>query len=321
MLATSGTSTFAFEALGVSWEIETEKPLDEALRVHILGRAECFDSVYSRFRRDSLVARIARATDGGRFEFPDDSVALFDLYDRLHAATDGAVDPLIGRDLELLGYDRNYSLTPAANSVRNAYARERPIWSRDVVRERPSLITRRALVIDIGALGKGYLVDVLCATLLETGITGFVIDGGGDIRHAGSLPVRIGLEDPFNGERVIGVANLCGRALCASGINRRAWGAGWHHVLDARTGLPIYDVVATWAIADDAMTADGIATALFFVPAEGLANSFACSAVRMFSDRRAERLNDDATRTGPARFICNPPYKLTALARKIATSH
>ena len=43
---------------------------------------------------------------------------MFDLYDRLVAATDGAVDPLVGRQLELLGYDPTYSLTPAPDSDR-----------------------------------------------------------------------------------------------------------------------------------------------------------------------------------------------------------
>ena len=71
------------------------------------------------------MARIGAAPDGGRFTFPEDSVALFDLYDRLHTATRGAVDPLVGRDLELLGYHRTYSLTPASDRLRaEAHARE-----------------------------------------------------------------------------------------------------------------------------------------------------------------------------------------------------
>jgi thiamine biosynthesis lipoprotein len=52
------------------------------------------------------VSRIADAPDGGRFEFPDDSIGLFGLCDQLYAVTGGAVDPLVARDLELLGYDR-----------------------------------------------------------------------------------------------------------------------------------------------------------------------------------------------------------------------
>jgi FAD:protein FMN transferase len=101
----AGESRFTFSAIGTRWEIETEARLDDGVRRRILERIEAFDAMYSRFRPDSLVSRVAAAARGGRFEFPDDSIALFDLYDRLAAATGGAVDPLVRRDLELLGYD------------------------------------------------------------------------------------------------------------------------------------------------------------------------------------------------------------------------
>jgi thiamine biosynthesis lipoprotein len=84
------------------------------------------------------------------------------------------------------------------------------------------------------------------------------------------------------------VANLRDRALCASAVTRRAWGEGLHHELDARTGVPARDVVATWVVADDAATADGLATALFFTGAKDLARTFRFSYVRMFADGRAE---------------------------------
>ena len=111
-----GTFAFRFEAIGTQWEIETREPLGRPVAAAHPRADRRFDTTYSRFRPDSLVARVAAAPDGGRFDFPEDSVALFDLYDRLHAATGGAVDPLVGRDLELLGYDRTYSLTPAPDA-------------------------------------------------------------------------------------------------------------------------------------------------------------------------------------------------------------
>ncbi len=65
-----------------------------------------------------------------------------------------------------------------------------------------------------------------------------------------------------------------------------------HHVLDAQTGVPVPDVVATWVVADDAATADGLATALFFTGPEHLAKVFRFSYVRMFADGRAEISQD-----------------------------
>jgi FAD:protein FMN transferase len=121
-------STFIFDAIGTRWCVDTDEPLSGEVRDRILDRIRRFDRTYSRFRPDSLVSRIAAAPAGGRFEFPEDSVALFDLYDRLVAATDGALDPLVGRQLELLGYDPTYSLTPAPQrcAPENARGQGRP---------------------------------------------------------------------------------------------------------------------------------------------------------------------------------------------------
>ena len=280
--------TFSFKAIGTQWEIETYEPLVRGQQQRILRRIEEFDITYSRFRPDSLVSRVAAAPEGGCFDFPDDSLALFDLYDRLHRATAGAVDPLVGRDLELLGYDRTYSLTPAPNLVREEYARGRASWSKDIIRDGTSLVTRRPLAIDVGAAGKGYLVDIVSDILREAGFNQFVVDGSGDLRHSGESSIRVGLEHPFDPQLAIGVANLQDCALCASAITRRAWGDGLHHVLDARTGVPVRNVVATWVVADETAIADGLATALFFTRADHLAEVFRFSYVRMFADGRAE---------------------------------
>jgi FAD:protein FMN transferase len=280
---------FTFKSIGTQWEIETHEQLDHRLKQRILQRTNQFETTYSRFRQDSLVTRMATAPEGGCFDFPDDAVALFALYDKLHTATGGAVDPLVGRDLELLGYDRTYSLTPVPEHYRaKVHARESASWSKDVIRHGTSLVTRHPLVIDVGAAGKGYLVDIVSDILIEDGFTEFIVDGSGDIHHSGESSIQVGLEHPFDPNLVIGVVNLKNRALCASAVNRRTWGDGLHHVIDARTSIPVRDVVATWVIADDAATADGLATALFFTQAEHLAEVFRFSYVRMFVDGRAE---------------------------------
>ncbi|MFX3636768.1 MAG: FAD:protein FMN transferase [Candidatus Pristimantibacillus sp.] len=280
---------FKFKAIGTLWEIETDEPLSRQLQQCILDRIEQFETTYSRFRSESLVSRIASASDGGCFVFPEDAVVLFELYDRLHEATLGAMDPLVGRDLELLGYDRTYSLIPVSEEIRSeAYAQKKAAWSKDIIRNNTIVVTRRPLVIDVGAAGKGYLVDIVSKLLSEAGIAKFVVDGSGDLRHSGNSSIQVGLEHPFDSSLVIGVVELKNRALCASAINRRSWGEGLHHVLDARTGLPVREVVATWVIADDAATADGLATALFFTSGERLAELFEFSYVRMYADGRAE---------------------------------
>lgn len=281
------TSRFEFDAIGTSWEIDTRAPIGTEIRQHVLDLVNRFDSVYSRFRDGSLITGIADAESGGTFEFPPEAAAMFDLYDRLHEATDGAVDPLIGRDLELLGYDRAYSLIPAQSEVA-AYAIRRPRWSSDVVREDQKLVTRQPLVIDLGAVGKGYLVDLTARLLAADGFEDFVVDGGGDMVHRGDNVLDVGLEHPLDPTMVVGIARLRNASLCASAVNRRRWEDGLHHVLDGRNGMPVNEVIATWVVATDTATADGLATALFFVSDFRLTANFDFSFVRMFADGRVE---------------------------------
>jgi thiamine biosynthesis lipoprotein len=215
-------------------------------------------------------------------QFPADAAPLFDLYRSLYEATDGAVSPLVGRALESLGYDRAYSLRASASAV------PVPSWDNSVAWDGHALTTVRPVVVDVGAAGKGYLVDIVGSILRGAGIDDFLIDASGDLAHQGPGTVRVALEHPLDTTKAIGVAELGTGSLCASASNRRAWGNGLHHIIDAATGLPTRNVIATWAIADTALVADGLATALFFVPADQLRDVADFQYVRMFSNGRVE---------------------------------
>lgn len=279
---------FQFTAIGTNWTIDTGTPMLETVRQEILELCEDYDKAWSRFRADSLVTQIARSSRGGIYTIPNRDIALLDLYDKLFTATHGALDPLVGRDLELLGYDAEYSLKPDYEALAS---RVPDSWGRDVHREGSRLITERPVVIDVGAAGKGYLVDLIGRVMRSAAIDAFLVNGSGDLLHSGLEPVAVGLEHPTREGRVIGTVALDNAALCASAINRRTWGQGLHHVLDGRTGQPMSDIVATWAIAADAATADGLSTALFLAD-PGQLEAFDFSWVRMFADGRVQWSNN-----------------------------
>ncbi|MGV8897606.1 MAG: FAD:protein FMN transferase [Rhodoglobus sp.] len=269
-----------FDAIGTGWQIDTALPIAPELESAIHGRIEVFDRTYSRFRTDSLVTRISRSS--GTYDFPDDAVPLFDVYQRLYAATDGRMSPLVGEAMERLGYGRAYTLRPSGRSGPT------PSWDDAFAWDGHTLTTARPAFIDVGAAGKGYLVDIVSVLLADAGHTEFIVDGSGDIRHAGALPIRVALEHPKDPTKAIGVANIRSSSICASATNRRAWGDDMHHVIDATTGLPTRHVIATWAISPLALHADGIATALFFTEPNRITREFDVTWVRMLSDGRVE---------------------------------
>jgi thiamine biosynthesis lipoprotein len=267
-----------FDAIGTRWEIETAQELTPESRAEVSAEIERFDREWSRFRGDSDVTRLG--SDGGELASTD-AGAMLDAYRELSRATHGAVNPLVAQSLDALGYDAGYSLTARTPRPAPEAWQERIRWTDRTVRaSAPALL-------DVGALGKGRLVDLVLAALAS--VPGpVVVDAGGDMRARGAA-TRVALEHPYDATKAIGVVTITDGALCASAVNRRAWGDGLHHVLDARTGTPVRTWAATWALAPDAMRADAVATALFFDGGPELAAEWGVEWVRMSTDGRVQR--------------------------------
>ena len=268
-------SAWRFDAIGTGWVIETLGELPEGARASVVQLIDRFDREWSRFRTDSLVSELSR--EPGERAAPPDTAPMLDLYARLSDATDGAVNPLVGASLAHRGYDSDYTLVDRGPVPAPADWRRDLTWSPDRIH------LRIPATLDVGALGKGRLVDLVLASVRAHTHGPVVVDASGDIAVSGTLE-RIGLEHPYDPRRAIGVWAVRDGALCASAVNRRAWGDGLHHVLDARTGEPVRTVVATWAVAPEAMTADAVATALFFEGGAELAHAHGVSWVRMTSE-------------------------------------
>lgn len=268
---------WCFRATGTRWQLLTASPLSSALRTHLTALVADFEDVWSRFRPDSLIRRAADGRLGAgdlTLDLPPGSAVLLDLYDRVHRATGGRVDPLVGADLIELGYDPDYSFTVRRGAAsRLGAAHGRATWARDARHDGDRLHLARPTLIDVGAVGKGFLVDILFHELRAADVGAFVIDGSGDLRVSSPEPVRIGLEDPRRTGRVIGVVSLADAAVCASAVNRRSWGDGLHHLLDARSGLPVRGALASWAMAATCAEADALATALFLTSPQELARA------------------------------------------------
>lgn len=270
-------ASWRFEAIGTHWEIETTHLLSDVVRAEISAVIKRFDREWSRFRNDSEVARLGE--EGGTIVSAD-AGPMLDVYRELSEATAGAVNPLVADSLSRLGYDAGYSL------VSGDPVRAPSDWQEQLVWTTAAVTAPAPTRLDVGALGKGRLVD-LALNALATVPGNVVVDAGADIRVRGA-GVRVGLEHPYDTNKAIGVVEVHDQSLCASAINRRAWGNGLHHVLDARTGLPVRTWAATWALAPTALMADAAATALFFDGGVDLAAAWEVEWVRMSTEGRAQ---------------------------------
>lgn len=271
------------DAIGTRWSIDTPAPLDATVVAAIRDRIDAYDRAWSRFRPDATIAPLAQAP--GEVRMPQESAELAALYRTLHDVTEGAVTPLVGASLERLGYR-------ADGVVDTGLAPEAPpTWDAVLRWEGTTIRATAPLVLDVGAAGKGQLVDLVGDVLDAHGVHDRVVDASGDLRHAGSgdqgRATRVALEDPRVLGHAIGVVEVAGEAFCASAGNRRRW-AGRHHIVDGRTGAPADEVIGTWVVAERAMVADAIATALSFAPVGLLARHWSFEHARMYASGQVE---------------------------------
>ena len=280
---------FIFDAIGTSWQIDISKQISEneesELFDAIQKRINEFDQTYSRFRDDSLVIKIAN--EKGEYIFPEDSQKMFDLYYDLYDLTDGLFTPFVGQILSDAGYDAQYSLKQK-RELQNP-----PLWESVICFEYPKLIVKEPVLLDFGAGGKGYLVDIVAEVVEKHGIFEYLIDAGGDIVHKGDIPVRVGLEHPQNFDQAIGVYNLANGSLCGSAGNRRVWGEFSHIINPATLSSPRH-ILGVWVFAQTGLLADSLATCLFFVSAKKLLQKYQFEYLVMYDEGHIEKSNNFA---------------------------
>ena len=153
-----------FKAIGTSWSVHIPNSdiSEEEISTKVKSRIEIFDKTYSRFREDSLVSEISR--EAGTYKFPDDADKIFSFYKDLYEVTNGLVTPLVGQILVDVGYDKEYSLKEKSEIGKIKKWEDVMEYSDGVLK------TKEPIQLDFGALGKGYLVDIVSGVLNENNI-------------------------------------------------------------------------------------------------------------------------------------------------------
>lgn len=276
-----------FEAIGTKWQIDiydniSSSKEEEIFRI-IDSRIEIFDKNYSRFRKDSLVTEMSKKI--GDYVLPADAKPMIDLYENIYKMTDGLVTPLIGNLISDVGYDADYSLKQ--KNVLNAP----PRWGEALEYKFPELKVKIPVILDFGAAGKGYLIDIVGKILEENNIKSYCIDAGGDILHRGNESIRIGLENSTNLDEVIGIVNIKNKSICGSSGNRRVW-QNFNHIINPKTLSSPKDILAVWTTSDTTLIADAMSTCLFFVKPEIIRDYYNFEYLIVYSDKTYKKSDD-----------------------------
>ncbi len=138
-------------------------------------------------------------------------------------------------------------------------------------------LTDPAMTLDVGAIAKGYAVEMVARSLEEQGMTGYVINVGGNVRTVGTKgdgdAWTAGIENPAEdeGDPYLAYLSLAGESLVTSGSYQRYYvvdGKRYHHIIDPATLMPSEGFLSVSIVCQSSADGDALSTALFCMTQE-----------------------------------------------------
>ncbi len=200
------------------------------------------------------------------------SVDTFDclkLAQDIYVKTDGAFDPTVGCLLAgRVPWDakedvpRGSQPRPLGDKVRLGF---------DLLKLDPATRMITALAdyvrIDLGAIGKGFALDLAAETMRDYGITSALLSAGQSTMLPIGLPPGqkswiMRLRDPRDESTIVAQVPLAGLALSTSAVAKEK------HILDPATGQTVQATIGAWALASTAAESDALSTAFMVMTVE-----------------------------------------------------
>jgi thiamine biosynthesis lipoprotein len=238
---------FSFDAMGSPNELQIWH--DDERRARMLADTAIADvrrieAKYSRYRGDSVTARINGAAGGAAVAIDAETYALLGYADRCHRLSAGRFDITSGVLRHAWDFRRSPPRLPDETEVAAVTALiDWPSveWSPRSVR-----LPRRGMEIDFGGIGKEYAADRMATICHDSGAPHTLANLGGDVRAAGpqpdGSPWRVGISHPRQADAIIATVEIDGGAVATSGDYQRFFdldGRRYCHIIDARSGRPV----------------------------------------------------------------------------------
>lgn len=180
-------------------------------------------------------------------------------------------NPAIGKLLKLWGFEDDMPPAgpPPDAAAIQALVKLHPSMSDITIKGIRINNTNPAVKLDMGAIAKGYALDIVTKHLKAIGINNATINAGGGIKvlgQHGDRPWHIGIRDPRANGAIASVDLHDGESISTSGDYERFYdyqGKRYCHILDPRTGYPADKTRSVTVIDNDGTLADAASTALF----------------------------------------------------------
>ena len=251
-----------------------------------LGEYHKLYSIYHRFEGMENMCTINERVDGQHRTVKVDPriIDMLLFAKQMYEVTDGMTNIAMGSVLSLwhdyrsLGRDDpTVAALPPMEALQEAALHTD--FSNLVIDEQAGTVTLTdpEMTLDVGAVAKGYAIERIALALEEQGVTGYVLNVGGNVRTIGAkadgTPWNVGLEDSQSGDYLC-YLQLSGQSVVTSGSYQRFYivdGQRYHHIIHPDTLMPSEGYVSVSVVCVDSGLGDALSTALFcMTPEQGL---------------------------------------------------
>lgn len=252
-------------------------PTDQvAMASDALDEVAALEQKLSVYRDDSDLSQLNHTAADGPVRVDSELYRLLRRAEEIYAKTDGAFDPATGSLIQLWRDCRRDGRLPseAEAAAASQCSGVRHIRFDDAAES--IAFNHPGVAFNLGAIGKGYAVDVVGNRLLNGGVTDWLVHGGKSSvlahgAHAGHDGWPIGLRNPLLPDRPYLTLLLKDAAISTSGTAVQWFRVGdkrYGHILDPRSGWPVDTMLSVSVVAPDAALADALSTAFFVLGVE-----------------------------------------------------
>ncbi len=229
--------------------------------------------IYNEYEGIVNLASLNKAAGKGPQRVDEKIIKMLLFSTEMHALTDGKVNIAMGAVTKIWhDYRTEGSEVPPMDILRAA-AEHTDIEELIIDEENMTVeLTDASMRLDVGAIAKGYAVEMISSSLLGDGYTGYVLDVGGNIRAIGQKPSgtgwSCGVKNPNTAsmQSYVYKTELNNSAMSTSGIYERFYtidGVSYHHIINGDTLMPENNYLSVSIRADSSALSDALSTAVF----------------------------------------------------------
>lgn len=260
-------------SLELSLDAETSAAADRA-EAAALAEIDRLAKILSSYDKTSEFSQWFQ-TGGQAVAVSPELLEVLSLFDRWRTATYGALDPAAEAINRVWNNAAKKNRMPSESELAAAVsAVQQKHWSIDAASSRVTHLSGTPLALN--SFTKSYIIGKAAnAALAIGGVTGAVVNIGGDLVVRGDREQIVDIADPLSGAEntpPISRITVRNRAVATSGNYKRGveiGGRHYSHIVDPRTGQPADQIVSATVVASDPADAGALATAFSVLnPAE-----------------------------------------------------